>query len=132
MKVIIAGSRNITDYTKLLNAIKVFIQTKGFITEVISGGAKGIDSLAVTFATNEEIPCKVFKADWKNLNAPMASIKRNQFGFYNARAGLDRNTRMAEYGEALIAIWDGKSKGTLDMINKAKEKNLTTLVVTIE
>ena len=42
MKVIIAGSRNFTDYKVLQDAIK----NSGFkITEVVSGGAKGVDSL---------------------------------------------------------------------------------------
>jgi predicted Rossmann-fold nucleotide-binding protein len=116
MKTIIAGSRNIRatlyDIAKAVNA-------SGFaITEVVSGGAKGIDRLGENWALAHNIPVKQFFPDWKNLDTPNAIVKSNQYGQYNALAGFDRNEKMAEYAEALIAIWDGSSNGTKDMITR--------------
>jgi len=102
MRTIIAGSRGITSY----DAVCIAIEASGIeITEVVSGTAKGVDTLGERYAIENNIPIKRFPAKWK------------EFG---KRAGLLRNTEMAEYAEALIAIWDGKSPGTRDMINKGK------------
>jgi hypothetical protein len=104
MKVIIAGSRSIRDMAVLEEAIKL----AGYeITEVVSGGAGGVDSLGEEWALNHRIPCRRFTVE----------------GFEWARgkdAGHKRNERMAIYGEALIAVWDGKSTGTSDMVRRMK------------
>jgi len=106
MKVIIAGSRNITDY----NAIKNIIEQSQFeITEVVSGMARGIDSLAVKYAQENNIQLKQFPADWNK---------------HGKSAGPIRNTEMANYADALIAIWDGQSRGTKHMIDVATKKGL--------
>ena len=76
------------------------------ITEVISGGAKGADKMGEEWAKQHNIPIKKFPADWKK---------------YGKAAGPIRNTQMAKYGEALIAIWDGKSVGTEDILKKVKK-----------
>lgn len=109
MKTIIAGSRNITDRKVLVEAI-ISAKFSGIkITEVVSGGAKGVDALGERYAKALSIPCKVFPADW------------NQ---YRNAAGPIRNRQMAEYADALIAIWDGHSRGTKNMIEEAKKRNL--------
>lgn len=106
MRVVVAGSRNIFDYELLKRAI----DESGFeITEIVSGGAKGIDSLGEHWAAHNSVACKVFNADWQ------------QFG---RRAGPLRNKEMAEYADALIAIWDGESKGTKNMILNAQNSGL--------
>ena len=121
MKTIIAGSRSI----KNLNIVEQAIAASNFdITLVISGGAKGVDSLAEEWAKLNNIPFQEFLADWKNLDTPNAIIKANSYGKYNARAGLDRNEVMAKNGDALIAIWDGRSTGTQHMVSMAEEYNL--------
>lgn len=98
MKVVIAGSRDITDRMGLVKAIK----QSGFeITEVVSGCARGVDKLGEAWARANDIPIKEFPADW------------NKHG--NA-AGPIRNAEMAEYADALIVLWDGESKGTKNMI----------------
>lgn len=104
MKVIISGSRSIREMAVLEEAIKI----SGYeITEVVSGGAGGVDSLGEEWALNHRIPCRSFKVvgfEWdRGLNA-----------------GHKRNQRMAIYGDALIAVWDGKSTGTPDMIRRVK------------
>lgn len=109
MRVIIAGSRTITDPLELETAIK----NSGFIiTEVICGGAAGADGLGKMWAQARNIPVKFFLPDWAT---------------YGKSAGPLRNTMMAtDVGETggLIALWDGTSKGTADMIRKAERFNL--------
>jgi hypothetical protein len=98
MKVVIAGSRHITDRMGLVKAIK----QSGFeITEVVSGTSRGVDSLGEAWARANEIPIKEMPANW------------SKFGNY---AGPLRNSEMAKYADAAIILWDGKSAGTLNMI----------------
>ena len=110
MKVIIAGSRGITDYDTVWRAIK---ESKFTITEVVSGGANGVDKLGEKYAVRNDIPLKVFLADWKKKKAS---------------AGIIRNAEMAKYADALIAVWDGKSPGTKNMIEVAERKGLKVYV----
>lgn len=110
MKTIIAGSRSINSLNLVYKAVK---DSSFIITEVVSGGARGIDSLAVVFAKQENIPYIIMRADWDR---------------YGKSAGFRRNGEMANYAEALIAIWDGESRGTMHMINIAKERKLKVFV----
>ena len=110
MKVVIAGSRDIIDYDVVCQAIK----ESGFdISLVISGGARGTDRLGERWARENKIPCEVMTADWDRGGKS---------------AGLRRNKEMAETGDALIAVWDGKSRGTEHMINMAKLMKLQVYV----
>lgn len=114
MKTIIAGSRNIVEYQSVLDAIKA----SGFeITEVVSGGARGVDSLGERYAKEKGIPLKVFPADWES---------------YGRKAGIMRNTEMSCYADALIAVWNGDSPGTYNMLNQAKSKGLKIYVLKVK
>lgn len=104
MKTIIAGSRTITEYEQLLKAIE---DAPFEVTEVISGGARGVDELGEWYATSNKLPLRIKPADW------------SRFG---PSAGPIRNQEMAEIGEALIAVWDGESKGTAHMISCMQKK----------
>lgn len=106
------------------------VAESGFdISEVISGGAKGIDTLAVEWAVENDIEVTVFEAAWHNLDHPDAIIKTTKWGQkYDARAGLRRNELMAVHAEAVIAIWDGQSKGTKHMLKMARKRELPTFV----
>ena len=110
MKVIIAGSRNITSMKELLIAID---NSKFDITTVISGGAKGVDTLGENWAENKCIPVEKFPANW---------------AVHGNSAGYLRNEVMASKGDALIALWDGQSKGTKHMIDLAKKYNLEVYI----
>lgn len=107
MKVIIAGGRDFNDAAALNVAIARAEKQGIRITEVVSGRARGADALGETWARAHGIPIKPFPADW------------NRFG--NA-AGPRRNTDMADYAEALIALPGGR--GTRDMIAKARSRGL--------
>lgn len=121
-KVIIAGSRTINDYSLLLKAISDSGWAKD-ITEVVSGRARGVDSLGERWAKEKGIDVKPFPADWKNVKVKDAIIRQNSYGRYNAKAGLDRNQKMAEYADKLIAIIKNNSSGTADMIERMKKLN---------
>jgi hypothetical protein len=103
MKVIVAGSRSITDYFE----VKLAILLSGFeITEVFSGDARGVDKLGEMWAKDSKIPIQKFPADWER---------------YGRAAGFRRNRQMARAADALIAIWDGSSRGTADMIRQMEK-----------
>lgn len=125
LKTIVAGSRGITDYNLICAAIK----ESGFeISEVVSGKAKGVDSLGERWAKENDTPIKDFPAKWDDLSHPDAVIKTNSSGRqYDALAGHRRNQEMADYAEALIAITNGSS-GAADMIERAKKKGLTIFI----
>lgn len=129
MKIIIAGCRWIENYNIVCEAI----EASGFdVTEVVSGQATGIDTLGENWALAHDVPVKPFPANWKNIKAEGAVVRKNKYGKYNAAAGIMRNKLMAEYGEALIAIWDGKSTGTKNIIDQAKERGLKVFVFMVE
>ena len=113
MKTIIAGSRNITKYTTVEKGINQLPIT---ITEVVSGTARGVDRLGEQWAEKNNIPVKKFPANWDK---------------HGKRAGYLRNAEMAEYADALVAFWDGESRGTEHMINLAKKAGLVVYVVMI-
>ena len=108
MKVIIAWGRNFNDYEKLCQFCDKLLSKKIEI-EVVSGTANGADKLGEKYANDNGYAIKQFPAEWDK---------------YGKSAGYKRNTKMAEYADALIAFWDGKSRGTKHMIDFAKRANL--------
>ena len=111
MKTIIAGSRTITDIQIVEEAIN---NSQFDITEVVCGGARGVDDLGRKWAGNgNRIPVKLFPAKWD---------------LFGKSAGYKRNAEMANYADALIAVWDGESRGTKHMIDNAKRKGLKVYV----
>lgn len=118
MKVAIVGPREVEDYNVLLEAIKASTFN---ITEVVSGGAKGVDTLAEKYAEENNLECTVFEANWNDLSHDDADIRTNQWGKqYDARAGFRRNQQIVDYCDAMIAI-DNGSSGTNDSISKMKK-----------
>lgn len=126
MKVIVAGSRHITDYLLVSQIISNTLSKYNIsVTEIVSGCAAGPDTLGEQWALENGVKVEPFEAEWDNISVPNARIKTNKWGKeYNAIAGFQRNERMAEYADVLIAIWDGQSSGTRDMISRAKKHNL--------
>ena len=100
-KIIVAGGRDFDDYFRVELALE---RCAAACDEIVSGGAKGADALGERYAKEQNHPMKRFDADWVE----------------NGRAaGPIRNQQMAVYADILIAFWDGRSKGTKDMINTA-------------
>lgn len=114
MKVVIAGSREGFDISDVREAfIYSGFGTESKITEIVSGGARGVDRLGEQFAKEMNIPIKQFIPDWDGLGK---------------KAGHVRNRDMGDYADALIALWDGVSKGTKGMIEYAEKKGLKVYV----
>lgn len=97
MKVAIIGSRSIKNID-----ISSYIPRN--ITEVISGGAIGIDSLAEAYADKMNIPKQIIKPEYDE---------------YGKVAPLKRNKIIADKSDVIVAIWDGKSRGTRHVIDYA-------------
>ena len=114
MKTIIAGSRSIKQSVVVQRAIK---QSNFHITEVFSGNARGVDTLGERWAEDNRIPIKYFPADWKA---------------HQKSAGPIRNQAMANEADALIAVWDGDSRGTADMIHRAEKNGLLVFVYNLK
>lgn len=118
IKLGIVGTRTYTDYIKFLEVVHTIITKYGIVpSEVISGGAKGVDTLAYAYAKEFEIEPKVFEAKWKDEN-----------GIYNRAAGMERNPFIIKNSDFVIAIWDGKSKGTKDSIKISKNLNKPLII----
>ncbi len=118
-KVIIAGSRGFSNYKLLREQCNKFLREKRKTSNIIvvSGHARGADTLGEKYAQDERFTLEIYPAQWKK---------------FGKRAGYRRNEQMAEVADALIAFWDGSSKGTKHMIDIMNEKKLLVRVVQYE
>lgn len=112
-KVIIAGSRTFDNYELLKEKCNTLLSKRADI-EIVSGAARGADKLGEQYANEHGYKLTHFHADWDT---------------YGKGAGFKRNNQMALYADALIAFWDGKSRGTEMMIQLARGRNLLVRVV---
>lgn len=115
MKTIIAGSRQLeifSDHYRVWLVADAIMKSgwRDQITEVVSGGARGIDMAGEKWAEamTPPVPVKRFIPDWSVGKA----------------AGPIRNRKMAEYGDALILIWNGASTGSANMKKEAQARGL--------
>ena len=99
MKLAIIGSRGITD-------IDLSALVGDEVTEIVSGGAKGIDSLAAEYAEQNQIKLTVFLPDYKK---------------FGRGAPIKRNYEIVDYSDEVLAIWDGVSRGTKSVIDYCKK-----------
>lgn len=112
MRLAVVGSRTILDFAVVVAAI----EESGFtdISLIVSGGAKGVDSLAEQYARAKGIECRIYKPDWTQ---------------YGKRAGFVRNAHIVNAADALVAVWDGKSKGTMHSVALANERGIPVHLV---
>lgn len=103
MKFAIIGSRSIKDPV-ILDYVLTWYRSK--ITLVISGGATGVDTMAAVWALKHGFHSKVILPDWKA---------------YGKSAGPIRNKEIVEAAEKIVAIWDGKSRGTMSAVDHARK-----------
>lgn len=113
MKLAIIGSRTFNDFILLNNTLNNF---KSKITLVISGGAKGADSLGEKWAYENSIPTKIFLPDW------------DKFG---KKAGIIRNNDIILNCDACIAFWDNKSSGTKHAISLCEKYDKPFKIIVI-
>lgn len=117
-KIVIAGGRTFTKYALLQKTMceKIRTLSKQGIDdiEIVSGGAIGADKLGELFAKKWALGLKVFPADW---------------GMHGKSAGAIRNMQMAKYCDEAVVFWDGKSKGSHNMINCMNDIKKPVMVV---
>ena len=116
-RIIVCGTRTFTDYTRLCEELDKIIPAYEH-NEIVSGRAKGADTLGEQYAYEHAIPVALFPARWN---------------IYGKSAGYRRNAEMLEYAKQatpiVIAFWDGKSRGTKHMIETARKANATVHVI---
>ena len=108
----IIGSRDFNDYVVLSTLVTDCHMNVG-ITHVISGGAKGADSLGAQWAKDHGVQLVEYLPDWDK---------------YGKSAGFRRNSDIIDDSDAVMAFWDMESRGTLDSINKANERGLDVFI----
>ena len=91
----------------LIKAIKLSSFDITSSDEIVSGGARGVDSLGEKYAKQHNIKLTIFKPNWNK---------------YGIKGGVIRNTQMSRYADCAIVVHCG-SKGSIDMINKMKKLN---------
>lgn len=128
VKIIIAGSREFDNYDFLKSNMDVLFSCFGIDKnapiKIICGMCRGADTLGERFAKENNYAIKYFPADWDK---------------YGKAAGVIRNEEMAKYAAEyedededmgiLVAIWDGKSRGTKNMIENAEKYGLAQYTV---
>ena len=115
-RVIIAGTRYFNDYELLRTSCNNLLSVKQrtHTVVIISGTARGADQMGERYARERGYEIRQFPADWEQ---------------YGKSAGHIRNAKMADNADALIAFWDGESKGTKNMIDNARRKGLEVRVI---
>jgi hypothetical protein len=112
-KVIVAGGRDFSDYDLLKSKLDNLLVDRDPV-EIVSGTARGADKLGEFYAKRTQLAVALFPANWD---------------LYGKSAGYRRNEEMAEYADALVAFWDGKSRGTKHMIDLANKSGIQVRVV---
>lgn len=107
MKVAVVGSRNLT-----VNNLGNDLPKE--TTEIISGGAKGVDTSARLYAQKHNIKLTEFLPEYSR---------------YGKQAPLTRNIRIIEEADLVLAFWDGKSRGTKFVINNCRKMNKEVIVI---
>lgn len=114
MIIVVAGGRDFNDYDLLKRKLDYYLQNVEPPIIIVSGCAPGADTLGERYANEKGYELMKYPADWER---------------YGKRAGYIRNTTMAKVGEALVAFWDGVSKGTKLMIDLAKKYGLLVRII---
>jgi hypothetical protein len=107
MKLAVIGSRSFDDYRILKTTLEPLIE-QFKVTTIVSGGAKGADSLAEKFAKEHGLELNIFPADWDK---------------HGKAAGYIRNVDIWNNSDLGVAFWDGESKGTAHSFQISKKQN---------
>lgn len=101
MKVAVIGSRSLS----VPNLEKYLPEGT---TEIVSGGARGVDTSARLYAQAHGLKLTEFLPDYNR---------------YGRRAPLVRNLDIVDYADEVVAFWDGQSRGTMHVVKRCKEIN---------
>ena len=121
MKLIVAGSRDITDEIVVRCAIdfaRLYLvrDSKPAITELVSGACEGVDRCAEAYAQYEGMPVTQFPADWDR---------------HGKAAGPLRNAEMAKYADAALILRYPESKGSLSMAREARAAGIPMIEIEV-
>lgn len=105
MKAAIIGSRSFNNYDLVLETL---LEYENIITLIVSGGAKGADTLGERWAKEKNKEVLIFYPEWDK---------------YGKSAGFRRNKDIIENSDIVFAFWDGVSKGTKSSIDLANKLN---------
>ena len=111
MKIVVAGSRTYKNQEHIYSVLNAVVQKSDIL---LQGGARGVDTIAATWARTHGVACRTFVAQW------------DEFG---KAAGMRRNREMACVADALIAFWNGMSPGTGNMIRQMQLRKKPILSV---
>lgn len=112
-RVIVAGGRDFDDYDYLKSSLDHLLQNVEAQIVIVSGTAHGADILGEKYAQEKGYEIRRFPADWDS---------------FGKSAGYIRNEQMAQNADALVAFWDGQSRGTKHMIDLAHKYRLLVRV----
>lgn len=126
MKIAVVGSRNITDVETIIGCLfeaieKYSVHPDDSIT-IISGGAKGVDTVAQNFAKEKGLDFVLFK--------PYHMIDPSTE--YSPKFFFARNKQIADNADIVVVVWDGKSHGTKHMIDYCKKRKKTYFLTIVE
>ena len=119
-RIVVFGSRDFTDYSLLEIKLNYYLQGIKDEIIIVSGTARGADSLGILYAKNYGYPVEKYPAHWEE---------------YGKKAGMMlpilyyRNRLMARHSDYAVGFWDGKSRGTKGMIDICRELNVPLRVV---
>lgn len=112
----IVGCRKYMNWNNFIKIINDYVDRIGMPDQIVSGGAKGVDSMAARYATENNIPLINHPPDWDK---------------HGRAAGPIRNSQIVKECTHILALPSKDSIGTLDTIKKARAKNLDVTVVNI-
>jgi len=113
VRVAIIGSRGFDDPRLVAGTMNTVLE-KYEVTEVVSGGARGADTLGEQWAKAHGIPTRIFRADWDR---------------YGKSAGFRRNHDIIENCDLCVAFWDGTSRGTAHSLDLARDAGKRIVVI---
>lgn len=113
-KIIVAGGRDFKDTERLYKILDKFLSNIKDLQLVTGDCPTGADDMVRYYADEKEIDLAVFNADWEKDGKA---------------AGPIRNSKMAQYGHALIAFWDMESPGTDSMIKQARKVGIPVMII---
>jgi YspA, cpYpsA-related SLOG family len=110
----VIGSRTFCDYEKLAD---VLFPQISYISKIVSGGAKGADTLAAKFADTNKIPLREIFPDYDK---------------YGSSAPFVRNKEIVAAADIVFAFWDGKSRGTKHALDYAKKLKIKSIIINFD
>ncbi len=110
MRVAVIGSRNLS-----IENLGDYLPEE--VSEIVSGGARGVDISARKYAQTHGIKLTEFLPDYEK---------------YGRSAPLKRNIKIIENSDLTLAFWDGKSRGTKFVIDNCKKRGVPVIVHTLD